>query len=38
MKNHVLAKSLGSQYGNHFNITFRCRNFRSFVAELILLN
>ena len=30
MKNHVLAKSVGNQYGNQFNITFRCGNLHFF--------
>ena len=34
MKNHVLAKSVGSQYGNQFNIAFRCGNLHSFLAKL----
>ena len=36
MKNHVLAKSVGSQYGDQFNIAFRCGNLvRSFRAKFI---
>ena len=36
MKNHVLARSVGSQYGNQFNIAFRCENLHSFLAKFIL--
>lgn len=38
MKNHVLAKSVGSQYGHQFNIAFRGWNLHSFLAKCILLN
>ena len=38
MKNHVLVKSVGSQYGNQFHIAFRCGNLHSFLAKFILLN
>ena len=37
MKNYVLARSVGSQYGNQFNIAFRCRNLHSFLTKFILL-
>ena len=36
MKNHDLARSLGSQYGNQFNIAFRCENLHSFLTKFIL--
>ena len=36
MKNHDLARSVGSQYGNQFNIAFRCENLHSFLAKFIL--
>ena len=38
MKSHALAKSVGSQYGNQFNIAFRCSNLHTFLAKFVLLN
>ena len=36
MKSHALAKSVGSQYGNQFNIAFRCSNLHTFLAKFVL--
>ena len=35
MKNHDLARSVGSQYGNQLNIIFRCENLHSLRAKFI---
>ena len=35
MKNYDLARSVGSQYSNQFNIAFRCENLHFFLAKFI---